>query len=422
MQVARHRGKRVAERDPKRERKAERPARAQAAAGGNGATRGWRIAFLVLCTVGACFSADLLRLHVNVHTDPDYHSYCAMSERVNCDTVALSDYSVFLGLPVALWGLLGYVFMGALAVWGLRGRPRSPSWPLGLSFWLALFSALLGVALFLVSHLIVRSVCVVCGGTYLVNLGLVFVAYMALRRGGWGVPGALSRDLRTISAARRSFTLLLLSFAALLAVSWALVPPYWRVEAATGPGGLPVGVTPAGHPWIGASEPVLVITEYSDYQCPHCQRGHDEVRKLIETHPARVRVVHRNYPLDQQCNAAIPRPFHIYACRYAVLAHCAQEQGRFWEANDYLFANGRRRFPVTLEELARVLDLDRDALAACAKSDEAAQAVQQDLEAGRELGIRGTPTFVVRGETYPGRIPQDVIDAALRRAQPSAAK
>ena len=54
--------------------------------------RGWRIAFLVLCTVGACLSADLLRLHVNVHTDPDYHSYCAMSERVNCDTVAASDY------------------------------------------------------------------------------------------------------------------------------------------------------------------------------------------------------------------------------------------------------------------------------------------------------------------------------------------
>ena len=69
-------------------------------------------------------SISLARLHVNVHTDPDYQSYCAMSERVNCDTVALSDYAVFLGLPVSLWGLLGYVFMGALAVWGLRGHSR----------------------------------------------------------------------------------------------------------------------------------------------------------------------------------------------------------------------------------------------------------------------------------------------------------
>jgi uncharacterized membrane protein len=57
--------------------------------------RGWRIAFLVICTVGVCLSADLLRLHVNVYTDPDYQSYCAMSERVNCETVALSEYAVF---------------------------------------------------------------------------------------------------------------------------------------------------------------------------------------------------------------------------------------------------------------------------------------------------------------------------------------
>jgi len=388
------------------------------APGRNGNARGWRIAFLVLCTVGACFSADLLRLHVNVHTDPDYHSYCAMSERVNCDTVALSDFSVFLRLPVALWGLLGYLFMGALSVWGLRGRPRGPDWPLGLLFYLALFSSLLGIALFLVSHLIVESVCVVCGGTYLVNLGLAFVAYMALRRGGSGFAGALTRDLRVASSARGPLAALLVVFAAALAASWLVIPPYWRVESATGPGGLAVGVTPGGHPWIGAVEPVLVITEYSDYQCPHCQRGHDEVRKLIETHPGRVRVVHRNYPLDQECNAAIQRPFHPYACRYAVLSHCAEEQGRFWEANDYLFANGRRRLPVTLEELARVLDLDRDELRACAASDEARDAVQRDLEAGRELGIRGTPTYVVGGETYPGRIPAEVVAAVLQAPQP----
>ena len=384
--------------------------------------RGWRIAFLVLCTVGACFSADLLRLHANVHTNPDYHSYCAMSERVNCDTVALSDFSVFLGLPLSLWGLLGYIFMGALAVWGLRGHPRNPSWPLGLAFGLALFTSLLGIALFLVSHLIVESVCVVCGGTYLLNFGLAFVAFMALRRGGWGFPGALARDLRTVSTAPGPFTFLVVVFTAALIAAWILVPPYWRVETATGPGGLPVGTTPGGHPWIGATEPVLVITEYSDYQCPHCQRGHDDVRKLIESHPDRVRIVHRQYPLDQQCNSALPRPFHPYACRYALLSHCAHEQGRFWEANDYLFANGRRRFPITQEELARSLDLDPDALRDCFEGDEAGQAVQQDLEAGRELGIRGTPTFVVHGETYPGRIPPEIIDAALRARDPGAPK
>ena len=77
--------------------------------------RGWRIAFLVACTVGVCLSADLLRLHINVHTDPTYVSYCAISERVNCDTLALSRYAIFAGLPLSIWGLVGYLVMAGWA-------------------------------------------------------------------------------------------------------------------------------------------------------------------------------------------------------------------------------------------------------------------------------------------------------------------
>ena len=51
---------------------------------GRETVRGWRVAYLTIATVGICLSADLMRLHVNVHTDPDYQSYCAMSESVNC--------------------------------------------------------------------------------------------------------------------------------------------------------------------------------------------------------------------------------------------------------------------------------------------------------------------------------------------------
>jgi protein-disulfide isomerase/uncharacterized membrane protein len=379
-----------------------------------GAARGWRIAFLLLCTVGACLSADLLRLHVNVHTDPDYHSYCAMSARVNCDTVAASDFSVFLGLPVALWGLVGYAGLGALTVWGLRRHRYGETWPLGMAFWLALGCALLGVALYLVSHMVIRSVCVVCAGSYLVNFGLAFMAFMALRRSGSGVLVGLRDDLRSIAAAPRPFLLLAGSVVLIVATAWAAVPPYWRVETSTGPGGLTVGTTEEGHPWIGATEPVLVIEEYSDYQCPHCQRGHGEVRKLIQAHPDRLRLIHRNYPLDQACNSMLKRAFHPDACRYASLAYCAQQQGRFWEANDYLFTHGRRNLPVTAKELASSVGLDRDDLLDCVDADRGRQAIQLDLQAGQALHIRGTPTFVIGGETYPGRVPAEVVESALK--------
>jgi protein-disulfide isomerase len=303
--------------------------------------------------------------------------------------------------------------LGALAVWGLRGHRHGVTWPLGLSFWLALGYSAFGVALYLVSHLVIESVCVVCAGTYLVNFALAFVAFMALCRSGSGVLGGLRDDLRAAAAAPRPIVLLSGLLLLAVTVSWFAVPPYWRAETSTGPGGLAVGVTAEGHPWIGAAEPVLEVAEFSDYQCPWCQRGHGEVRKLIEEFRDTVRLVHRNYPLDQQCNTALPRPFHPHACGYALLAFCAQQQGRFWEANDYLFTHGRRSLRVTAEELATSVGLDAGELRSCAGGDRAHQSIQRDLEDGRSLRIRGTPTFVVNGETYPGRLPREVVEAAL---------
>ena len=70
---------------------------------------------------------------------------------------------------------------------------------------------------------------------------------------------------------------------------------------------------------------------------------------------------------------------------------------------------------VSAAELARTLELDAAALSACVRGEHAQKAVDEDLREGRELGIRGTPTFVLDGKTYPGGVPQDVLDAALAR-------
>ena len=363
--------------------------------------------------MGACLSADLARLHVNVHTDPHYRSYCAMSERVNCETVAASDYAVFAGLPVAVWGLLAYVVMGLLTAFGLARRLPTPAWPFGALWWLAAVSCVYGVFLFVLSHFVIESVCLVCAGTYVVNVGLLAAAWIELKRAGVGPVRALREDLRTaVAKPALPVTLIAVSAVAVLVLEIA-VPSYWHLETTRGPEGLPVGLTEEGHPWIGASKPKLTIVEYSDYQCHHCQRGHTELRKLVSEHPAKLRLVHRHYPLDQACNELLKRPFHEHACKYAVLAECAGEQGRFWEANDFLFAQGRRKEAVTAPELAAAIDLEAKALRACAKTTKPLATVTADLAEGRKLRIRGTPTYVVGDQTYPGKIPQDVLAPIL---------
>jgi uncharacterized membrane protein/predicted DsbA family dithiol-disulfide isomerase len=381
--------------------------------------RWWRIAFLVLCTVGVCLSADLIRLHIRVHTDPNYHAYCAISERVDCTTVAQSRYSVFLDLPIAVWGFVGYLLMGTLAVWGLRRRLSTPSWPFGVLFWLTAFSCVLSLALLAVSVVLVKSTCIVCDTLYVVNFALLGVAARELRNRDSGPFRAPPIELRGVRRAPAPAAALALVFAAFAAALWAGVPRYWKLAPATGPGGLLVGRTAQGQPWIGALKPVLDIVEFSDYQCPFCQRGHAEVRALIRERPDKVRLVHRQYPLDMRCNAQITRPFHPYACTYAAMAHCAGEQGRFWEANDYLFEHGRDAEAVAPDDLARAVGVDGARLRACIDADTTRASIQKDISAGWAVAVRGTPTFVVDGRPYPGRIPPEVIENALGPSPPA---
>ena len=364
----------------------------------------WRIAFLVLCALGIYLSAELLRLHVKVYTDPAYHAFCAVSENFNCETVATSPYAVFAGLPVALWGLVGYLFMGGLALWGLVRRKQDPTvWPFGLLFWLSLFSVLVSAVLFLVSHREIHSLCLLCVATYGVNFLLLSLAVLELRRLQSGPFKTLGMDMQAVADRRLPVSLYLASPVVLLAVAWGALPVYWNADIATGPEGLLVGKTTEGLDWIGARQPVLEIEEFSDYQCPHCSRGHQKVRALVRQHPDQIRLVHRHYPLKS----------HRYAFAYAVLAHCAGEQKRFWEANDYLYTNGRRKNPVRPEELAQAIGLNPEALSACMVSEDAKSAVTQDIAAGRDLKLRGTPTYAIGDQTYPGSIPENVIAESL---------
>ena len=95
------------------------------------------------------------------------------------------------------------------------------------------------------------------------------------------------------------------------------------------------------------------------------------------------------------------------------MAFCAQKQNRFWEANDYLFKEGRRKDPISEKELSEAIEISASRLAKCVKSDESLSAIRNDLRAGRGLRIRGTPAFVIDERIFPGRVPKEVLDSLL---------
>ena len=184
-------------------------------------------------------------------------------------------------------------------------------------------------------------------------------------------------------------------------------PSYWKSsqEASrprpTAPT-LPFGIEPGGGHFIGADRPAVTLIEFSDYECPFCRQAHTQLRSLVERYPTLLRLVHRHYPLDQSCNSSIKA--RMNACFAAMIAECAGRQDRFWQANDYLFAEARMLHSRANGEIARDLGLDAAALEACLR-EEGPRSVALDVDEGNRLNIQGTPTFLVEGKTYTGTYP-----------------
>jgi protein-disulfide isomerase len=114
-----------------------------------------------------------------------------------------------------------------------------------------------------------------------------------------------------------------------------------------------------------------------------------------------------------------PLPNHALAAKAAEAAHCAGEQGKYWEMHDHLFANQQALAVPQLKEHASTLKLDTAKFATCLDSGRFAEAVNIDLRYGTQLGVSSTPTVYVNGRPVIGAQPyeyfQSVIEEELAR-------
>ncbi len=170
-----------------------------------------------------------------------------------------------------------------------------------------------------------------------------------------------------------------------------------------------------GFAMLGSKEASLTIVEFTDYQCPFCQRFHTtafpELKKnYIDT--GKVRFYSRDLPLD----------FHPNAMRAAEAARCANEQGQFWKLRDVMGANPNKLDMDSLVADATDLKMDVKAFRACVESEKYKNAVQTDVMEAMKIGANGTPTFVigkstpngVDGELVVGAEPYPMFDQTLK--------
>ena len=155
-------------------------------------------------------------------------------------------------------------------------------------------------------------------------------------------------------------------------------------------------------PAIGVAGAPITIIEFSDFECPFCQRFHDQTfRAILESYPGQILFVYRDFPLTS---------IHPNAQRAAEAAQCAFEQGKYWEFHNALFRNQQHLGNLDLySEMAIALEMDQERFSECIESNRYADEVTADFNDARALGITGTPTFFINGRPLVGAQPLEVF-------------
>jgi protein-disulfide isomerase len=161
-------------------------------------------------------------------------------------------------------------------------------------------------------------------------------------------------------------------------------------------------------PSLGPDDAPVTIIEFSDYRCGFCRRAELVLRQLLERYPSGVRLVSRNFPLNQVSQGA------------SEAAACANEQGRFWEFRERLFAAGGKLDAESLQQYASDAELDLEAFQTCVEERRFRTDVETDLADGRRAGVSGTPAFFVNGIHVRGARPLEdfvaIIEKELERS------
>ncbi len=167
------------------------------------------------------------------------------------------------------------------------------------------------------------------------------------------------------------------------------------------------GIELEGRPLYGPKDAPVTIIEFTDYECPFCQRY------TLTTYPAllkkygdQVNYAVRHFPVSYQ---------HRRAHKAAQAAECAGDQDKFFVYHDVLFKNNRMLDDKSLVGYAAQVGLNTEVFEACLESGAKSTVVDDDVQAGIARGLQGTPSFMVNGSLIVGAQPAEVFHRYIDR-------
>src|SRR5262245_3370437 len=309
----------------------------------------WLLIFALLglgaSTVSPCVHYPLLQ-------DPGFRSFCDVNAAVNCTRAYRSEYGSFLGVPVALGGVIFFA-LSTLLAWRARQASTADQREslIGYVYVLSIFALAFVLYLAWASFVKLGTVCMLCLTTYLAVVGLFWVS-----GSGGGISIAdlatrLRRDLQAILEPRALTTAVL--FVA-FAIGLVILFPKHAVQATqvaqTYPQATEQERAQLAQWWelqprvdvpISSDGAKILVVKFNDYQCPPCRASYYAYASILEkyTKSGDIKFVLKNFPLETECNTAIKGDRHFSACEAAAAVVMAGPKGKAPSLEAWLFAN-----------------------------------------------------------------------------------
>ena len=158
-------------------------------------------------------------------------------------------------------------------------------------------------------------------------------------------------------------------------------------------GGASANALQLDDPALGPETAPVTIVEFGDFGCPACRSWHRAsiLEAIMDQYGDQVRFVWKDYPV-----------ITTQSPKAAEAAQCASAQGKFWEYHGYLYDSADDLRTDNLKRSAAAVGLDQAAFSECLDGGQTKGKVQENLQAGRRLHVRGTPSFTVNGELLAG--------------------
>jgi protein-disulfide isomerase/uncharacterized membrane protein/rhodanese-related sulfurtransferase len=322
-----------------------------------------------------------------------------------CDAVRASAYSTLWGVSMPVFGVLGYTLLAIVISAESMLSARLARWARYAFLGMTSFGFLFSLYLEYLQAFVIHAYCAWCLTSGVVMTALFALAIVNLVRSGPEPdPAVQLARVRGLFAVFVAAVFLGVPAFSLLVRHGEIAPAAPQVTSADLAARL---VRPDSHE-TGNPQAHLTVVEFADFECPVCGRGEAATREVRARYAGQVRFVFRQFPLDR---------IHPFAQKAAEASECAGEQGKFWEMVEKIYSRQDDLGLQGLERDAGELGLDRPRFNQCLAGGAMAARVRRDVEDGRALGVRATPTFFIGQQRVEGVLTAEqfsqLVDAKL---------